>query len=205
MHVFMRLAKPQNFTELVKVLGLIHGTGEWSDDPRFIRDIECELGQLPTTREDIMNYLTANGINEERSFSIMENVRKGKGLNDSEKAELKNIPDWFIEFCDNTDYLFPKAHVTELLLAYMNIAWFKINNPVAYYTAYYLLRADEVDGEIIADEGNLKTAIKEIEAHEENETISPKEEYTLPILKAFERMYSEGISFSDIEKCKHGY
>lgn len=145
--------KPKTFSELVRISGFSHGTDVWLNNAQdLITSGTVPLKEAVSTRDDIMNYLIQHGIQPKTSFKVMENVRKGKGIDKVNKVgekttdfegELKagNIPDWFIESCKKIGYLFPRAHAVAYVMMAFRIAWFKIHYPLAYYAAYFTIRA----------------------------------------------------------------
>ena len=122
-------------------------------------------------RDDIMIYLIKMGLEPNKAFKIMETVRKGKALKDPEKWEgfktamkEKDVPDWYIKSCEKIKYMFPKAHAAAYVTNAFRIAWFKVHEPKAYYTAYFTIRADEFDSDIMCHgEERVKNKMKEID------------------------------------------
>lgn len=145
--------RPKTFSELVRISGFSHGTDVWLNNAQdLITSGTVPLKEAVSTRDDIMNYLIQHGIAPKTSFKVMENVRKGKGIDKVNKVgekttnyenELKegNIPSWFIDSCKKIGYLFPRAHAVAYVMMAFRIAWFKINYPLAYYAAYFSIRA----------------------------------------------------------------
>lgn len=153
---------PRNFSELVRISGFSHGTDVWLNNAKdLIAAGTVKLEEAISTRDDIMNYLILHGVAPKVAFNVMENVRKGKGLEkknkqgeaitDNEKILRENhIPDWFISSCKRISYLFPRAHAVAYVMMAFRIAWFKINYPLAFYAAYFTVRArGAFDGQII--------------------------------------------------------
>ena len=73
----------------------------------------------------------------------MEAVRKGKvkkgGFQDGwvEKMQELGVPEWYIESLAKIAYLFPKAHAVAYVMMAFRIAWFKVHEPLAFYSAYF--------------------------------------------------------------------
>ena len=140
--------RPKNFSELVRISGFSHGTNVWLNNARdLITSGQVKLEEAISTRDDIMNYLIAHGVDPLVSFKVMENVRKGKGLekgdsNNLAKLKEAGIPQWFIESCLKISYLFPRAHAVAYVMMAFRIAWFKVYHPLAYYAAYFSIRAE---------------------------------------------------------------
>ena len=75
-----------------------------------------------------MTYLIGKGLDSEQSFTIMESVRKGKGLKPEWEEEMlaHDVPDWYIWSCKKIKYMFPKAHAAAYVMMAFRIAWYKI-------------------------------------------------------------------------------
>lgn len=130
--------KPYNFKELIKISGLSHGTDVWNKKiEELIENNAINLSEIISCRDDIMNYLIKQGIEREIAFSIMETVRKGMFTSDKEpkweeyKQIMKehNVPNWYIESCENINYLFPKAHIVNSVINNFRIAYYKVHYP----------------------------------------------------------------------------
>ena len=149
--------KPKTFDELIRISGLSHGTDVWLGNAQTLIDEgTTTLQDSICCRDDIMIYLIKKGVPPNSAFKIMETVRKGKALKDPAKwAEYKelmkehDVPDWYIKSCEKIKYMFPKAHAAAYVTNAFRIAWFKVHQPKAYYTAYFTIRADEFDSEIM--------------------------------------------------------
>ena len=198
--------KPTTFSELVRISGLSHGTDVWLGNAQdLIRDGLCDLSHAICARDDIMIYLIAAGLPEEDSFKIMEMVRKGKGLTPEYEQEMRdnNVPGWYIDSCKKIKYMFPKAHAAAYVMSAFRIAWFKVHYPIAFYIAYFSVRADDFDAAVMATgEENARRALKEVEGKRRDGTISPKEENLIPILEICIEMYSRGLRFLKIDLYK---
>lgn len=146
-------SQPKTFSDLVRISGFSHGTNVWLDNAQtLIKEKICKLNEAISTRDDIMNYLIQRKVEPLVAFSVMENVRKGKGIEKRNKQGEATtsyektmrecqIPDWFIDSCKKISYLFPKAHAVAYVMMAFRIAWFKINYPLAFYASYFSIRA----------------------------------------------------------------
>lgn len=140
--------KPQTFAELLKISGLSHGTDVWLGNAQeLIRKDIVPFAEVIGCRDDIMVTLIQYGLPEKLAFDIMERVRKGKGIPEDWQETMRehHVPEWYIESCLKIKYMFPKAHATAYVLMAMRIAYFKIYHPLAYYAAYFSVRAKEFD------------------------------------------------------------
>lgn len=193
--------KPKTFAELVQISGLSHGTDVWLNNAQeLIRKGTATLKDVISTRDDIMLYLIQKGVKPKSAFNIMERVRKGKGLRDEDVNEMKDssVPEWYIDSCKKIKYMFPKGHAVAYVMMAVRIAYFKVYMPLYYYAAYYTIRADEFDADIIVKgEKNIKDAIKNIE-NQGNEA-SQKDKSLLTILEIAYEMYKRGIKIYHVD------
>ncbi len=201
--------KPTTFDELIRISGLSHGTDVWLGNAQsLIEDGTVTLNEAICCRDDIMIYLIKKGVPPNHAFKIMETVRKGKALKDPEKwAEYKalmkehDVPDWYIKSCEKIKYMFPKAHAAAYVTNAFRIAWFKVHEPKAYYAAYFTIRADEFDSNIMCyGEEKVKNKMKEIDLAGNSATTKDKNMYA--ILELVLEMYERGIKFLPIDLYK---
>lgn len=159
--------KPTTFSELIRISGLSHGTDVWLNNAQIlIRDGIAELSEVICTRDDIMIYLLYKGLEPTDAFTIMENVRRGKGLTEEfEKKMVKNnVPEWFIDSCKKIKYMFPKAHAAAYVLMAYRIAYFKVHYPEAFYAVYFTVKADDCDiATILKGRESIEHKLKELE------------------------------------------
>ena len=202
--------KPKNFSELVRISGFSHGTDVWLNNAQdLIRNKVVQLKEAVSTRDDIMNYLIQHGIKPKTSFKVMENVRKGKGIDKPNKlgqkttdyeGELRegHIPEWFIESCLKIGYLFPRAHAVAYVMMAFRIAWFKINYPLAYYAAYFTIRAKafKLSAMVHVLEGQ-EQAMKEIKAMGKSASKIDQDLYSA--LELAKEMSLRGYSFLNVD------
>lgn len=172
--------KPTTFGELIRISGLSHGTDVWlGNAEEIIKNGDAALAECICTRDDIMNALIHYGLESKLSFDIMEAVRKGRGLKDSDEKAMKehNVPEWFIESCKKIKYMFPKGHAVAYVVMAIRIAYYKVHYPLAYYAAYFTIRATGFDaGTMILPSDVLRDKIKTIQSSDTKLSVKEKEE-----------------------------
>ena len=201
--------RPTTFAELISISGLSHGTDVWLNNAQdLINQGTVTLSEAIGCRDDIMVYLMKKGLEPNHAFKIMETVRKGKALKDPEKwaeyveiMKSHDVPEWYIKSCEKIKYMFPKAHAAAYVTNAFRIAWFKVHEPKAYYTAYFSIRADEFDSEcMIFGKEKVKAKMKEIDNAGNSATVKDKNMYS--ILEIVLEMYERGIKFLPIDLYK---
>ena len=202
--------KPTTFDELIRISGLSHGTDVWlGNAQKLIEDGTVTLQDAICCRDDIMIYLIKMGLPPNDSFKIMEAVRKGKVAKGKEpkweeyKALMKehDVPDWYIKSCEKIKYMFPKAHAAAYVTNAFRIAWFKVHQPLAYYAAFFSIRADEFDSDcMIFGEEKVKNKMKQIDLEGNAATVKDKNMYA--ILELVLEMYERGFSFLPMDLYK---
>ncbi len=194
--------KPSTFSELVRISGLSHGTDVWLGNAQeLIQQEICDLSHTICCRDDIMVYLIAAGVEAGHAFKIMESVRKGKGLTADDETAMRaaGVPDWYIDSCKKIKYMFPKAHAVAYVTMALRIAYCKVHHPVAFYIAYFSVRADDFDASIMAKgEDVARAALEEIYRKKKDNTVTPKEENLIPIIEICIEMYARGYTFEKI-------
>ena len=196
--------KPTTFEELIRISGVSHGTDVWLNNAQtLIKEGTATLSEAICTRDDIMTYLIKQGLPPDKAFKIMESVRKGKGLSPEQEELMKqfDVPDWYIASCKKIKYMFPKAHAVAYVTMAFRIAWFKVHIPLAYYAAFYTIRATEFDSEfMIYGKEKVKAKMKEIEMQGNNASQKDKGMYT--ILEIVLEFYERGFEFLPVDLYK---
>ncbi|EEG75253.1 PolC-type DNA polymerase III [[Clostridium] hylemonae] len=198
--------KPQTLSDLIRISGLSHGTDVWLNNAQeLIRSGKATISTAICTRDDIMTYLINKGMDSELSFTIMEKVRKGKGLTPEFEKAMKeaDVPDWYIWSCKQIKYMFPKAHAAAYVMMAYRIAYCKINYPLAYYGAYFGIRADAFSYELMCQgKEKLKFYIEDYKRR--SDSLSKKEQDTMKDMRIVQEMYARGYEFMplDIYKAK---
>ena len=201
--------QPKNFSQVVRVSGYSHGTDVWLGNAQtLIKEGKATISTAICTRDDIMIYLIQKGLDSEESFKIMEMVRKGKVASGKckEWPEWKQdmidhgVPDWYIWSCERIKYMFPKAHAAAYVMMAWRVAYCKVFYPLAYYTAYFSIRATAFDYEKMAmSPVRLEHYIAEYKAKKAEGTISNTEEDELGVMRIVQEMHARGYEFTPID------
>ncbi len=189
-------AKPKTFADLLQISGLSHGTGIWLGNGKdLIENGTCTIDQIIGTRDSIMVYLMHMGLDSAIAFKAMERTRKGKGLEPEQEEAMreKNVPQWYIDSCNKIQYMFPKAHAAAYTIASLRLAWFKVYQPVAFYSAYFTIKRDFFDGELIM-KGRARIE-ERLNALREMPNPTAKDEGNIIILRIVLEMLARGYSF----------
>ena len=193
--------KPTTFAELVRISGLSHGTDVWVNNAQdLVRENIVGLKEVISTRDDIMNYLIFKGLPPKMSFTIMESVRKGRGLKpEHEEAMIENnVPDWYINSCKKIKYMFPKAHAVAYVMTSFRLAYCKVHYPEAFYATYFTTKVEDFDADlIIKGYDAIKAKKKEIE--ELGNDATQKEKGMYIILEVAQEMYARGIKIAPVD------
>ena len=194
-------AKPKYFSDLVRIAGLAHGTDVWLGNAKdLILSGQATIQTAICCRDDIMVYLIQMGLEEGLSFTIMESVRKGKGLKPEWIEEMKahNVPQWYIDSCLKIKYMFPKAHAAAYVMMAWRVAFCKVFYPLAYYAAFFSIRANGFSYELMC-QGREKLEYHLADFKKRSDSLSKAEQDTLRDMRIVQEMYARGYDFMPID------
>ena len=202
----LRDTRPKEFSDLIRISGLSHGTDVWLGNAQtLIQEGKATISTAICTRDDIMTYLIQKGLESEEAFKIMEAVRKGRvaGKKCAEWDEWKQdmidhgVPDWYLWSCEKIKYMFPKAHAAAYVMMAWRIAYCKVYYPLAYYAAYFSIRATAFNYELMCmGQEKLESYMDE---YEKRSDLSKKEQDTYKDMKIVQEMYARGFEFMPID------
>ena len=193
--------KPKTLSDLIRISGLSHGTDVWLNNAQtLIQEGKATISTAICTRDDIMTYLINTGMESELSFTIMESVRKGKGLKPEWEDAMKaaGVPDWYIWSCKKIKYMFPKAHAAAYVMMAYRIAYCKVNYPLAYYAAYFSIRASAFSYELMC-QGKEKLEFYLRDYKNRSDSLSKKDQDTLKDMRIVQEMYARGYEFLPLD------
>ncbi len=192
---------PTKFDFLVRICGYTHGTDVWLGNAKeLINSGKATVDQTIGARDDIMLYLISCGMPDKRAFKIMESVRKGRGLPPGAEEEMvaAGVPGWYIDSCKKIKYLFPKAHAVAYCMMAFRIAWFKVYHPLAFYAAYFYRRSQKGGFDAMLMTGGMESVLANIDAIDNNEDATAKDEDLLTTLEVVYEFYLRGFEFAPI-------
>lgn len=210
-------AQPKTFADLLQISGLSHGTDVWLNNAQeLIKAGTCTISQVIGCRDDIMTYLLHKTEHYERTtgkpsplskkdcFSIMEITRKGQApakLPQYEEAMREvGVEQWYIESCYKIKYMFPKAHAAAYVIAALRLAWYKIYQPIHFYSAYFTVRGDAIDAKsAVEGKAAVKSKMQEYEINKKYGTVTQKEESTYIVNQIVIEMLARGIEFLPVD------
>ena len=206
--------QPKNFSDLLQISGLSHGTDVWLGNAKDLIDSGiCTISEVIGTRDNIMVYLIHKGLEEGRAFKITETVRKGLVAKGKVSAEdwsameddmrSHGVPEWYIESCHKIKYMFPKAHAAAYVISALRLAWYKVHRPLEFYCAYFTARPEDVDvPTIMQGKQAVRQYLQNIKA--KGKEASKKELDVYNNMLIFNEMMSRGIEVLPID-IKHSH
>jgi len=203
----LEMTRPKNFTELIYISGLSHGTNVWNANAEeLIKTGKADLSTVISTRDDIMNRLVQAGMEQAQAFDITEKVRKGKvaaeGFTPEQEAAIKAVkmPDWWIDSCRKIQYMFPKAHATAYCFTAARMAWFKVHHPLAFYATWLTLNREcfDLSASLKGREGVL-TCIGALRQAQQAGSATAKEEGGLEVMTVVLEAMLRGVHFAPVD------
>lgn len=200
--------RPKTFGDLVIISGLTHGTDVWAGNASTLVESGVPLNQVIGCRDDIMTYLISCGVEPIVAFTIMESVRKGKGLKPEWEQTMTehHVHDWYIDSCKKIKYMFPKAHAVAYVIMAVRIAWYKVHLPHYFYIQYLTLRCDAYEIETMTKGVQaIQNRMNDIQSRMNNYAEKPasnKEKALYDTLEVVLEMNARGYKVGNIDLYK---
>ena len=199
--------QPKAFDTLIRLSGFSHGTDVWAGNIHdLIVNGIADVNQTIGCRDDIMIYLIQKGMQPALAFKTMEAVRKGKvkksgsfpGDAEQQMRDM-GVPEWWIESARKIAYLFPKAHAVAYVMMAFRIAWFKVHEPLAFYSAYFYRRSQKggFDAEMMC--GGTDAVRRKINEMRRRSDLTANEEDLLVTMEAVYEFNMRGFEFAPID------
>ena len=197
-------AKPKNFSDLLQISGLSHGTDVWLGNAQdLIKAGTCTISEVVGTRDSIMVYLIYNGLEKGTAFKIMEDVRKGRGLKPEYEQTMieNNIPSWYMDSCKKIKYMFPKAHAAAYVISAIRLGWYKVHKPLEFYAAYLSVAPGGFESTMV-EHGKRGILDRITEVEQKGNEATQKEKETIVALQIAYECLARGIEFLPVNLFK---
>ena len=199
--------QPRAFDTLIRLSGFSHGTDVWAGNIHdLIVNGIADVNQAIGCRDDIMIYLIQKGMQPALAFKTMEAVRKGKVKKSGDfpgdaEQQMRDmgVPDWWIESARKIAYLFPKAHAVAYVMMAFRIAWFKVHEPLAFYSAYFYRRSQKGGFDAAMMCGGTEAVRRKINDFKRKADRTANEDDLLVTLEAVYEFNMRGFSFLPID------
>lgn len=138
------LTHPQTYHELLKLMGLAHGTCTWRYNAEYlIADDVCSLSDIPATRDEV--FMTIRDAMRDCDFhdtgftyDVANKARRGyyleHGMDDytNQTLSMLGFDDWFGSFIRRTHYMSTKALAVLELKYSIILTWYHVYYPIEY-------------------------------------------------------------------------
>ena len=138
------LTHPQNYSELLKLIGLAHGTYTWRHNAEhLLTDGVCSLADIPATRDEV--FMTIRDAMRDCDFydmgfayDVANKARRGyyheHGMDDYTNGTLSMLgfDDWFSSYIRAAQYMSTKSLAVFELKYSIILNWYQVYYPRDY-------------------------------------------------------------------------
>mgnify|MGYP000570937354 CR=1 FL=1 len=150
-------------------------------------------------RDDIMLYLISCGMPEKRSFKIMEPVRKGRGLPEGAEEEMKRRRAGMVHrFLQKDQVSVPQGPRRGLCYDGFPYRMVQGTSSAGFYSAYFYRRSQKGGFDAVLMTHGKDAVVANIDAIENNENATDKDEDLLTTLEVAYEYYIRGFEFLPI-------
>lgn len=151
---YLRRIKPENFSQLVRVIAFCSGSFCSKEDNQ--KRVKVSGQNLFCMGEEVMAYAMRHGIAEEEALQITEFVRKGYGTRKDKTDWLKQfpLPEDFFEACSEIWYLPKRESAVASAARSYHLYWFKVHYPQMFYPI--MLESNRIMGWDIAEKSDIE-------------------------------------------------
>lgn len=140
------LTHPQNYSELLKLIGLAHGTYTWRHNAEhLLTDGVCSLADIPATRDEV--FMTIRDAMRDCDFydmgfayDVANKARRGyyheHGMDDYTNGALSMLgfDDWFSSYIRAAQYMSTKSLAVFELKYSIILNWYQVYYPYQFYS-----------------------------------------------------------------------
>ena len=110
-----------------------------------------------------------------------------------------DVPEWYMGSCEKIKYMFPKAHAVAYVMMAWRVAYFKIYHPLAYYAAFFSIRAKAFSYETMClGREKLDRELHQLQMKDKYEK-SAKDDDSIRDMRIVQEMYARGLEFMPID------
>lgn len=140
----LRSRPAHTFADVLTKYGLVHSTGVWDKDTRFMLDrLGYSLSDMIAYRDDVFYYLLSHGFSEEDATEGMYHVWTGRGLPVVTDEMSLARDKWAMSRCNKIVYVYSKAHAVEYIFYRLRAEGLRSDFTTSYEALSAALQLDQ--------------------------------------------------------------